>query len=284
MIARLVRFSLLALAVSAVAACSADIATGTQVPPPPPPPPTTVLLKDIVVPNLPSPFYHFDYDGAGHVIAASFGSGFWRYEVQNDGDRIAEMQNNTGGNQDRLVYSYDNAGRVSVVRYIDRDGQTFGHVVLSYDGPQLVGLERDISVAGAFIVDKQMSFAYYDDGNLREIDEHRPAVAGVQQEETQILRFEDYDHRINVDGFTLIHDDFFDHVVLLPQVQLQRGNPRHVTISTRTEDGPFLTTDVVYTYTYDAFNRPVTKIGDVLLLNGPNAGERSQISSAFGYY
>jgi len=37
---------------------------------------------------------------------------------------------------------------------------------------------------------------------------------------------------INVDGFSLIHDEFNDHLILLPDVQLQKGNPaREVSVA-----------------------------------------------------
>lgn len=280
MSAGLRKASLIALVVSAAVACSADLTTGTAVPPQPTP---TVLLKEIDVGNLPSPFYQFSYDAAGRVISASF-AGLRFYEVSYDGNRIAQVANYVPGNHDRVIYFYDGAGRVGSVRYVDSSGVTIGHVLFTYDRQQLASLVRDTRVAGGFVVDKEMFFAYDDNGNLAELDEHRPAISLGQQDVTQIFRFDDYDNRINVDGFTLIHDDFFDHLVLLPGVQLQRGNARHLRIATRVDDGPFLTVDVIYTYVYDGAGRPVAKSGDVLLLNGPNAGERTQISSFFSYY
>ena len=69
-------------------------------------PPPAVLLKDIVVPNLPSPYYHFEYDATGRVSAASFASGFTQYQVTYQGDQISELRNNTLGNQDRLVLAF----------------------------------------------------------------------------------------------------------------------------------------------------------------------------------
>src|SRR5215212_9272538 len=108
------------IAAAAVSACSSE--PGTTAPTPPPPPVPTVLLKDIEIPHLPSPYYHFEYDTEGRIRVASFASGFTLYDVIYDGGRIAEMRNNTLGNQDRLLYVLDNAGRVSTVRYVDSDG------------------------------------------------------------------------------------------------------------------------------------------------------------------
>jgi hypothetical protein len=73
-------------------------------------PPRAVLLRDVVIPNLPSPYYHFEYDSTGRVTTASFASGFTMYQVIYQGDRITELRNNTLGNQDRLEYTYDGAG------------------------------------------------------------------------------------------------------------------------------------------------------------------------------
>ena len=277
------KFWPIALAVSAAVACSVDVTTGTRVPPPTPPG-AAVLLKDIVIEHLASPYYHLEYDASERVIAVAFGSGLTTYDVLYDGNRISEMRNNVFGNHDRLVYTYDSFGRVAAVRYVHANGATFGHLVFLYDGQRLVALQRDVLAAGGFVLDKQMLFSYYTDGNLREIDESRPAIIGVQQQTRTLDRFADYDDGINVDGFTLIHNDFFDHLVLLPQVQLQMANPRHETLLTQVDGGPFITVDVIYSYAYDGINRPLAKSGKVTVLDGPNAGQESQTGAVYSYY
>ncbi len=123
-----------------------------------------------------------------------------------------------------------------------------------------------------------MSFSYYADGNLQEIVDHRPAIDG-QEATTTVDRFEQYDDNVNVDAFGLIHDDFFDHVVLLPDVQLQKGNPAReiltgVSVSYRFE----------YTYTCDEHKRPLTKGGTATILTGPDAGRTLPLSTVFSYY
>src|SRR3954471_23039208 len=90
------------VAIAALSSCGGDTNVTA-----PPPPPTTVLLKDIVIPNLPSPYYHFEYDAQGKVSSASFASGLTTYEVDFSGERITEMKNNTPANHDRLIYVYD---------------------------------------------------------------------------------------------------------------------------------------------------------------------------------
>lgn len=245
----------------------------------PDPPPPPVLLQDIVIPNLPSPYYHFEYDSTGRVRTASFASGFTMYEVIYQGERISELRNNALGNQDRLEYVYDDAGRVAAVNYVHPGGVVFTRVTLSYEGEKLTGLERQRQLAGSFVVDKIISFSYYPDGNLQELTEHRPLVEGQQPATTTVDRFEQYDARINVDGFALLHDDFFDHLVLLPGVELQKGNPSRVT---HTGDGMNYTVD--YLYTYDDRNRPLSTSGDLVVLNGSDAGQHLQTQSTFCYY
>jgi hypothetical protein len=242
-------------------------------------PPPDVRLRDIVIPSLPSPYYHFDYDPTGRVTAVSFASGFTMYEVVYQGSRVTRLQNNTLGNQDRLEYSYDWGGRVTEVDYVGPNDSVFTRVTLAYAGTKLIGLERRRLHDGSFLLDKAMTFSYYADGNLEQLTEHRPAVPGFQPEATTFDRFEQYDDKINVDGFSLLHDDFFDHLVFLPGVQLQKGNPGRVT---HTGDGSNYRVDTIYQY--DDQDRPVISTGDVLILNGTDAGQHFPTQSQFTYY
>src|SRR6185437_12506507 len=114
--------------------------------------------------------------------------------------------------------------------------------------------------------------------NLLQLVDHRPAVAGLQDETTSIDRFEQYDDGINVDGFSLIHNDFFDHLFLLPGVRLQKGNPGRETL---TGDGENYRVD--YVYTYDAAHRPLSKTGTLVITSGTNAGQTIQTQSLFTY-
>ncbi len=234
----------------------------------------------MVVSNLPSPFYHFEYDASGRIKLASYASELTRYDLTyDDAGRLSEMQNNILVNHDRLQYFYDDAGRVGEVRYVGSNGSVFTVVFLSYDGAKLTRLERDRRVAAGFILDKTMSFSYYPDGNLMDVTEHRPPIEGSQTEATTVDHYEQYDQGINVDGFDLIHDDFFDHLVLLPGVELQKSNPAR---QTRTGDG--INFSITYSYDYDGKNRPRVKHGVVTLTNGPDAGKVVPISSTFSYY
>jgi YD repeat-containing protein len=271
--------TLVITALLAVAGCSGDASTAPLTPVPPIPPIPSVGLKDIVLSSLPSPYYHFEYDETSRISVVSFASGLTNYDVKYVGDRLTEMQNNIIVNHDRLTYTYDGAGRVSEVDYLDGNGVTFTRVHFTYAGTKLVGTERERLTATGFVVDKRMSFTYDADDNLFELTQHFSAIAGVQDDATTVDRYEQYDKGINVDGFSLLHNEFFDHLFLLPGVQLQKGNPRK---ESRSGDG--LNYTVTYAYVYDATGRPVTKTGDGLILNGPNAGQRFPANSVFSYY
>jgi hypothetical protein len=260
------------IAVAGLSSCSGDAKVTA------PPPPDSALLKDIVIPNLPSPYYHFEYDGQGRVSSVSFASGLTTYDVTYAAGRISEIRNNTIANHDRLVYVYDDAGRVVAIRETDESGVVFTALFFTYAGDKLIELERDRRVTGGFIIDKTMRLTYDADGNLFELTEHRPAIQGVQDDVTYVDRYEQYDRGLNVDGFGLLHDDFFDHLVLLPGVQLQKNNPGR---QTHTGDGDNYTVD--YTYTYDG-DRPLTKIGALTFTTGSSAGQRFETRSEFSYY
>lgn len=276
------RYSWALLLAAALAACSGD--SDPTMPEPPPPPASAGLLKDVVLSSLPSPYYHFAYDTAGRITAASYASGIRNYQVSYDGNRISEVRevaylgNDTVPAGDRLEYFYDDAGRVAIVTYVNSNGLVYTRLAFTYDGPRLTRLERQIRVTDGFIIDKVTFLTYYADGNLLELAVHRPAIDG-QPETTTVDIFERYDDGTNVDGFGLIHDEFFDHLVLLPGVQLQVNNPGR---AIRTGDGTNYEVD--YTYTYDDAGRPLSKSGDLLVTSGPEEGRRFRIGSVFSYY
>lgn len=266
---------LLLAALATVSSCSGD---STPVTAPSPDPLPAVQVKDIVIDHLPSPFYHFDYDASGRVRTASYASGLRTYDLAYAAGRLSEM-NGILGNHDRLIYSYDDAGRVSDVRYEDAMGKTFTRVHFTYDGQTLIGVERQRLLASGFVTDKTMAMSYGLDGNLLDLTEHHPAIPGVQDEVTFADHYERYDSGINVDSFGLLHSEFFDHLILLPQVRLQKNNPGAVT---RSGDG--INFRIEYTYTYDEGNRPLTQTGDGTMLNGSNAGERFPTRTTYSYY
>jgi hypothetical protein len=244
--------------------------------PPPPFPIADIRLSEIVISSLPAPYYRFAYDSSGRIREVSFASGLVTYEIEYDGNRMAGLQSDVLS-RDRLAYVYDATGKVTMVAYIDGAGVVFVRVHLAYVGDRRVRLERERLHEGRFQSDKRMSFAYDVSGNLSELTDERLSFPG-QTEAMVVDRFERYDTGINVDDFSLIHNEFFDHLVLLPGVQFQVGNPGGVTRS-----GSGLNYHIEYMYTYDDAQRPLTVRGEGTILNGAGAGSRFQRNATFSY-
>jgi hypothetical protein len=259
--------------VVAAAACS-DYAAPTGIPTEPDP----VLLKDVELSSLPSPFYHFEYDATGRASRVAFASGLTTYDLIYEGSQLTRVRREAATPARELKYVYDDQGRVSTVVYINSTGN-YAVVFLTYDGGRLVELERDVRVDGGFIIDKTSTFTYDATGNLTELRIHRPAIDGSQTETTTVDHFEDYDTGANVEDFSLLHDEFFDELILLPGVKFQVNNPRR---ETRTGDGINYVID--WSYTYDAKQRLAAKTGNLLLTNGAQSGSVFQLTGAFSYY
>src|SRR5688572_18381830 len=146
--------------------------------PGPTPPPPAVFLKDIVIPNLPSPYYYFEYDAAGKIVFASHASGDRNYEVLYNGGKISELRNNIMINHDTLRYFYDAAGKVSVIRYINENNVTYKRAFLTYNGNRLSRIEWDIIQQSGYAIDRTIDYTYMADGNLSEMTDHVLPVNG----------------------------------------------------------------------------------------------------------
>lgn len=250
--------------------------------PPVTPPPITykkILLKDIEIPNLPSPYYHFEYGADSQVVKASFNNYMTMYDVIYNGKDISEMRINNLVNQDTLRYIYDNTGKVGLIIYINRTGVTYKHVFITYNGQQIIKMEWDRMVGNVgFIIYRTLTFNYFSDGNVKEIIEHWPAI-DTQPEITYSTQYDQYDDKINVDNFTLWHEGITDYLFLLPNIRIQINNPRKVI---HTGDGDNYTAD--YSYTYNKDSMPITRTGEVIFTKGPDAGKTSEISTSYTYY
>jgi hypothetical protein len=249
-----------------------------QGPVPPLVAPDSIFLKDVLVPHLPSPYYHFEYDPTGKIIKYSFASDLTIYNVVYIGGGISEIDNNTLVNKDRLLYSYNDQGQLNNIKYIDKTGLLFRRCFLSYDSGRVKKMEWELNVSGAFVTERTLSFVYQPDGNLLEMTDHRHKVQS-QTEATYTDRFEQYDNKINVDGFSIIKVDFFDHLLLLPGIQFQKNNAGKVIHS---GDGVNYTVD--YTYTYNDKNFPLNQSGDFVYTNGTQNGQHVAIGSVYSYY
>ena len=123
---------------------------------------------------------------------------------------------------------------------------------------------------------RKVELSYFDDGNLAAYDDYRNF--GVQVEWLQKVAFSNYDEGINTDGFGLLKD-FFDNLLVLPQVRLQRNNPGASTITGLMNDYT-----ISYVYQYDNNTLPVSKITDMQQTRGSESGARHTFTTQFTYY
>jgi hypothetical protein len=250
-------------------------------PPPAPEPIKKVLLKDVVIPNLPSPFYHFEYRPDSLPSKVDFASGFSTYDVIYTGNKIAEMRNVNLVNHDTLRYIYGQDGKLGLIIFIDKSNVVYRHIVFTYNGDLVTRIDWDQKVGNVgYIFDRTLKFDYYPDGNVKTIAEHRPTVDGSPESNSTLL-FEQYDDKINVDDFSLVHVPFNDHLFLFQGFRLQKNNPRKETF---TQDSNLNNYVATYTYTYNSDGTPSLKSGVQTFTAGSLAGRTFQISTAYTYY
>ena len=121
---------------------------------------------------------------------------------------------------------------------------------------------------------------YYPDGNVRTIAEHRPSINGVPESNDTTL-FEQYDDKINVDDFSLIHVPFNDHLLLFQGFRLQKNNAGKETF---TQDSHLNDNVTTHSFTYNSDKTPSLKSGSQTFTAGPLAGRTFQISTSYTYY
>jgi hypothetical protein len=250
----------------------------------PDPPPSVdtahkILLKDILIPHLPSPYYHFEYGADSLVTKADFASGFFIYDVLYDSDKIREMRNNIFVNHDTLRYGYDDAGKVLTVNFIDQNNVLKRHAVFTYSGEKVSQIAWDNKKAnGVFVRDRTLTFSYHPDGNLKDMTDHRQGMEGVA-ETNFTTHYDEYDDKINVDDFTLIHDGIHDHFLILPELHLQKNNARKEWVTGVTNEY-----SVEYNFTYNSDNSPAQKSGELTFTSGSQAGQKFDVSTTYTYY
>ena len=237
-------------------------------------------LKDIDIASLPSPYYHFEYSGDKHISSFNFSNGLI-YDITYTGDDLTLMKNNTAGtSKDSVKYNYtDNKlTRVTVTADV---GVTYRRAFLTYyPSGQLQKLEWELKLDNEpFAKEQSFTFTYYPDGNVKEILQQYFAV-GPLSEATFTDKYENYDDKINVDGFTLVEPSRLKLPILIPGITLQVNNVgRIVRIG-----GAAVTYEVNYTYTYDGTGRPLMKTGDFVNTSGPDIGQHYELQTTYSYY
>lgn len=262
-----------------LAACKKDH-NPIPIPPPPPKQEAKILLKDVTIPNLPSPYYHFEYNSDSLPVKANFDDDLTLYTVLYNGSKIAEMRNNTLANKDTLRYLYDNSGKVFMITFINKSNVLYRHVNFLYNGDQVKEIDWDHKIDEVgFQIDRSLSFTYYPDGNLNTIAELRRADDGTVTNSN--WQFSGYDDKKNVDDFDLVHDGINDHLFLFQGFRLQKSNPGRE-VFTQVAGQTAYTVD--YTYTYNRDKTPSLKSGNLTFTDGADKGKVFPVSTSYTYY
>jgi hypothetical protein len=251
----------------------------TDGPPKPPPPvePQTKVgkLKEKIVQNLPNPFYHFDYTDKGVVTGIEFASGLYIYQLSYANNRLAKMVNAFNGNT--MVYNYIN-GRVASIRDIRPDGIVLWNYSFEYlPNNQLKEVRwYRMTLAGAdSTLLRKVTLAYHADGNLAFFDDFRNDTG--QLEWAQKMSYSNYDQEQNVDDFSILKD-FFDNLLYLPGVRLQKNNARTELINGTQNDYEF-------TNTFQYQNgKPTLKSVRIVQTRGNQVGNLGDFTTTYSYY
>jgi hypothetical protein len=238
-----------------------------------------IFLKSIAFQSLPAPYYQFEYSGPARVSKVTTDGGDVLYQAIYDGRRLLELVQQQARQAKSILYSYGSSNQVESLRFLSAGGEVERRCFLRYDAQgRLDEMEWEVKAGASFAADRTIQFAYNEKHNVTERREQCHFIDGRQEAATLIDTFEDYDDQLNIDGFTLLqrHNGPF---VLLPGVVLQRNNPRRVT---RTGTGIHYQID--YTYTYTKKRCPLERKSTMVINNGPQAGQRTEATTAFAYY
>ena len=242
----------------------------------------SVQLKDMSVSSLPSPHYHFSYNDSGYITQVSHASGLTFYDISYTGGKISKIETNKDLpfdiNKDRLEYEYSN-GYPVVIRVTDKNGVFYRKCSLTFQpSHQLQKLTWEVNMGTGFTLEQTLEFSYYPDSNLKEIAFHDYPV-GPQTELIYTNRFENYDNKVNADGFSLLHTHLH-HPIFLPAIKLQLNNPgKDIRTGTKT-----LSYEANYTYTYDSAGRPLVKSGPIKWTAPQGGSGEFQSVTTFSYY
>lgn len=238
----------------------------------------TILLKNIEAEHLPSPYFHFEYDELHYVKKISFASDLYVYDVKYENKRVKKMTKVFSN--DSLVYNYKN-GQVSEIKQFSgvNGDLTYSYRFTYNSKNQLTqAFWHHYSANGEDFLFKRADLVYHSDGNLASIDWYY-AVSPAPLSWASRIEFADYDNKTNVNGIILLSDSyFFDSYLFLPQVILQKNNPKKEHIVSATNE--YFISDS-YDYQNDL---PVTKYSLVNQTKGGNGGGSIQVATHFSYY
>lgn len=238
----------------------------------------TFVLKEAEVDRLPSPYFQLTYNDSNFVTHIDFASSMLSYKVEYEKNRVIRMINNTFVNHDTLSYTYAN-NRVVTIRHTSAStGKPTWRYDFLYDKDVVKEIHWWSFPSGPdSVLYRKVIMQYYSDGNLQQYDDYYSQTTGGPVTLSTTVKFTNYDQGVNVDDFYLLKN-FFEDVLFLPQVKLQKNNPAHVTMTGGYED---YVTD--YTYQYNTNKLPTAKNYTVAVTRGPNAGQQFTFTDHFSY-
>ncbi|MDF2187827.1 hypothetical protein [Paraflavitalea sp. CAU 1676] len=251
----------------------------------PTPPPASdipaVKLRAMNISSLPSPYYQFSYNDSGYITQLNHASGLAFYDITYANRKIHKIFANKDVqadiNKDVLEYEYSQ-GLPVTIRVLDKQNKLYRICRLQYGSEnRLQKLTWEVDPGTGMATEQTLTPSYYEDGNLKEIVYRQFAVPPSVEYE-YVEHFEEYDNKENPDGFALLHTTLH-HPVLLPAIRLQRNNAARV-YRTSTNS---LTFDARYSFTYDAQNRPLSRIGPVSWRAADGTTGQYQSTTTFTY-
>jgi hypothetical protein len=253
---------------------------GPEGPPPLPEEPHTKVgrLKEITAEHLPNPYFAFDYTDDGVTTDISFASGFFIYKLSYANGRLDRMVNQFNGNA--LVYHYTN-GKVTTIRDIRPDNTVLWNYSFDYDVQNQLKEVRWYRFTGDpgnadSLLFRKVELFYHSDGNLWRYDDYRD-ITGAGLEWSQRAEYADFDSARNVDDFSILKE-FFDNLLYLPGVRLQRNNPRNEYLINAENDF-----EITNTWQYND-GVPVSKSARVRQTRGSDAGRDVTVGKTYTYY
>ena len=148
---------------------------------------------------------------------------------------------------------------------------------MSYEGSRLreLTLYRFLTPADS-VAERKVELFYSTSGNLSSYKDYWRNGSGMLTLSTTFV-FSEYDNGTNVDDFYLFKN-FFEDVLFLPQVKIQRNNPGLVQIKGAENDY-----EIRYNYTYQN-GLPIQKQGVFRQTRGSGSGGTTNLLTTFSYY
>ena len=176
-----------------------------------------------------------------------------------------------------MVYGYTN-GRITSSRDMTPDGRLLWNYSFDYStGNQLkeVRWYRFNNAGTDSFLLRKVILEFRTDGNLAWFEDYRNTTGTLEWE--QKIEYTNYDTGRNVDDFSVLKE-FFDNLLYLPGVRLQKNNARNELITSRQN-----TYEITNTWHYQE-GRPIQKMAKVVQVRGNDVGDLGDYSTNYSYY